>query len=238
MSLKGWMLEEIRNNTWIYRKIEPKKRNFAVSYYPKASEYDPEPTADQQNFWDFCAHTGWQLVCTSAQMQIFCNEKENPVPIDTDLLLVVEIIHAGVRKSFFRGQLVLLVMALIILFLNLMGLVGNPLDFLTSSLRVFSLVCWLMVIVLVLTELFAYNRWHTKAEEAAENGIFLDTVNTTPIQIGAIVVLGICIVYLLLSDIIPAGPMMWYIVMAMTVYMTALFALVHSIKQLLKRKKE
>lgn len=237
MARKGWLLEEIRNNTWIYRKIEPKKLHFAVSYYPKASEYDPEPTPEQQDFLDFCAYTGWKLACTSAQMQIFYNEAENPVPIDTDVALEVETIHKAVWKSFFPGQLVLLVMALIILFLNLLVLAGNPISFLTSSLRVFSVICWLMVIVLVLTELIAYDRWHTKAEEAAESGIFLDTVNTTPIQLGAMVVLGVCIVYLLLSYIIPAGPMMWYIMTAMVIYMASLFALVDATKRLLKRKK-
>ena len=73
MARKGWLLEEIRRNTWIYRRIEPKKLRFAVSYYPKASEFDPEPSEEQKTFLEFCAHTGWKLVCTSAQMQVFCN---------------------------------------------------------------------------------------------------------------------------------------------------------------------
>lgn len=237
MARKGWMLEEIRNTTWIYRRIQPQKLHFAVSYYPKASEFDPEPTPEQQDFLDFCAHTGWKLVCLSAQMQIFCNEAEHPVPIDTDAELEVETIHAAVWKSFFPGQIVLLVMAIVILLLNFMGFLGNPLYFLRNSLKVFSSICWILVIFLVLTELIAYHRWHKKAEKAAENGIFLDMVNTTPIQIGAVVVLGICGGYLLLSYIIPAGPMMWYIMTAMVIYITALFALVNGIKRLLKRKK-
>ena len=51
MARNGWLLEEIRRNTWIYRRIEPKKLRFAVSYYPKASEYDPEPSPEQRDFW-------------------------------------------------------------------------------------------------------------------------------------------------------------------------------------------
>lgn len=32
----------------IYRRIEPKVIKFSVSYYPKASEYDPEPSMLRQ----------------------------------------------------------------------------------------------------------------------------------------------------------------------------------------------
>ena len=45
-------------------------------------------------------------------MQIFYNEQEHPVPIDTDAELEVETIHEAVWKSYFPGQIVLLVMGI------------------------------------------------------------------------------------------------------------------------------
>lgn len=237
MAQKGWLLEEIRNTTWIYRKIQPQKLHFAVSYYPKASEYDPEPSPEQQDFWDFCAHTGWKLACTSAQMQIFYNELENPVPIDTDAELEVETIHEAVWKSYFPGQIVLLVMGCIILYVHLLILNGNAIAYLSSASQLFGGFCWLLVIFLTVTELVAYHRWHTKAEDAAENGIFLDTVNTTPIQIGGLVIVGLGCVYLLLSYILPGDAMMQYLLVVMAVYLFLLFPLVHATTRLLKRWK-
>ena len=100
MAAKGWMIEKIVNTGWVYRRIEPKKIHFAVSYYPKASEFDPELSEEQKMLHDFCAHTGWELVCTSAQMQIFCNERENPTPIETEPELELQAIHASAKKSF------------------------------------------------------------------------------------------------------------------------------------------
>ena len=82
MAQKGWMIESISNFYWTYRKIEPKNIHFSVSYYPRASDFDPGPTEEQQTFHDFCAHTGWQLACTWFQMQVFYNEKESPIPLD------------------------------------------------------------------------------------------------------------------------------------------------------------
>lgn len=237
MALKGWLLEEIRNSTWVYRKIQPKKLHFAVSYYPKASEYDPEPAPEQQDFWDFCAHTGWILACTSAQMQIFYNEQEKPVPIDTDAELEVETIHEAVWKSYFPGQVVLLVLGLIVLCIHLMMLYGNPIAYLSSSGQIFGALCWVIVIFMTAMELIVYDRWHNKAEEAAENGIFLDTVNTTPIQIGCLALVGIGTVYLLLSYILPGKTMMQFSLIVMLVYLLILFPLVRATSRLLKRKK-
>ena len=64
MALKGWLLESISNFYWTYCRIEPRNIHFCVTYYPRASDFDPEPSEDQQTFHDFCAHTGWKLACT------------------------------------------------------------------------------------------------------------------------------------------------------------------------------
>lgn len=87
---QGWMLKKIGRLFWTFEKIEPAPLHFAVTYFPKASEYDPEPSEEQALFYEMCEHTGWKLVTTSAQMQIFCNEDENPVPIETDPCVDVE----------------------------------------------------------------------------------------------------------------------------------------------------
>ena len=77
-----------------------------------ASEFDPESSEEQKMFYEFCAHTGWQLACTSAQMQIFYNENENPIPIETEPELEVEDIHASAKKSFIPSYILLFVIGL------------------------------------------------------------------------------------------------------------------------------
>lgn len=64
MARKGWMIERITNFFWTYRKIEPQELQVAVTYYSKASDFDPGPSEAQQRLLDFCADTGWELACT------------------------------------------------------------------------------------------------------------------------------------------------------------------------------
>lgn len=237
MAAKGWMLERVANYGWIYRRMEPRKLHFAVSYYPKASEYDPEYPDSQQTLHEFCAHTGWKLVCTTFQMQVFCNENEDPVPIETDPVLEVETIHAAMMKSFFWGHLVLLVLSVIQGGLFLLGIYGNVIYTLADPMKVFTGLCWLLLFVLAATELTAYFRWHKKAVIAAEQGFFLDTPDTSGIQKAALWILGAAGVYLIVNFASVGNTMMLFVIGGMAAFVGLTFFAADSIKRLFKRWK-
>lgn len=237
MAAKGWMLEKITNLGWVYRRIEPKQLHFTVSYYSKASEFDPEPTEDQKTFYDFCAHTGWQLACSSAQLQIFYNERENPTPIETDAKLEVQAIHASAKKSFIPAYLALLVIALLNGGLFVSGIMGDPIKALSSPSRLFSGFAFLVLAIICLVELICYFGWFHKAKAAAEYGEFLKTPHTATFQkiIMAVILFGA--LYWIISYIILGSPLERWVAVLMCIYMPALFAIVNAVKQFLKQKK-
>ena len=119
MAAKGWLLEKISNGLWCYRRIKPQSLKFAVTFFPKASDFDPKPSESQQTFVDYCAESGWKLAGLSAQMQVFYNEDPNPVPIETDPYLQVENIHKAMKRNFLPANLVLLLCGLFQLGMNL-----------------------------------------------------------------------------------------------------------------------
>ena len=49
MAKRGWMLMEMGNYTWKYRRCEPSAERFAVTYFPEASAFDPEPGEDHSD---------------------------------------------------------------------------------------------------------------------------------------------------------------------------------------------
>ena len=108
---KGWLLEKCSAAGWIYRRIEPSKIHFSVVYFPAADIFDPHPSDKQQRFQEFCEHTGWELIASNAQMQIFCNRRENPIPIETDPVIEVENIHKSVKKTMFPAYFSNLILA-------------------------------------------------------------------------------------------------------------------------------
>ena len=99
MARKGWLLEKMSTFGWTYRRIQPRELTFFVTYYPRASEFDPSPSVGQLDFQEFCAHTGWVLAASRDQIQVFYNEYENPTPIETDPQLEVETIHKAAKRG-------------------------------------------------------------------------------------------------------------------------------------------
>lgn len=238
MARKGWLLEKIGQFLWTYRRIEPKALTFSVCYFPKASQFDPEPTEEQRTFYDFCAHAGWTLAASNAQLQAFYNEREDPVPIETDPVLEVEAIHRTMKRSFLPSQLVLLVLAVLNGALYLWRLNSDPIGVLASAANLFTGFCWLEVIVLVGVELFSYFRWHRKAALAAERGEFLRTGSHRKLQIAALALLAVGMVWYFLSVAFSGDrTMMVTMVLMFCVYMPGLLALVWGVKGFLKRKK-
>ena len=236
MAGKGWLVEKLSNFGWTYRKIEPKKLTFYVSYFPKASEFDPEPTEAQKTFYDFCRHTGWELAATSAQMQIFYNEQENPIPIETDPVVEVATIHQAAKKSFFSTHIALLLISVLYGFLFVSRLLGDLIGLLASTSQLFSGFAFTMVFVVCVAELSTYYIWYTKAKKAAVDGKFVKAYSTSRMQRIILAVVLIGYIYWIIAEVILGSALKRTVGTAMIFYTAALIILVNAIKQLLKRK--
>lgn len=237
MAAKGWMLEKITNAVCIYRRMEPAKLHFSVSYYSKASEFDPEPTEKQKTFYDFCEHTGWQLACTSAQLQIFYNTAENPTPIETEPDLEVQAIHASAKKSFIPAYILLFVIALLNGAMFISHIISNPIYLLSNPTQLFAGFCFLFLFVLCSTELICYFRWHSKAKSAAEHGEFLQTPNTTKLQKAILIIVAAAFLYWIVNFVFGGDNLRKWLGIVMCAYMLSLIVIVNAVKEFLKRRK-
>ena len=189
MAQKGWMIESITNICWTYRKIQPKEIHFTASYYPRASDFDPEPTEEQKEFNEYCARTGWQYVCSWFQMQIFCNETENPLPLDTDPIMEVDNVHRACKRNFLIGYWILFALGFLVSAYSVAGIYFVPIDNLAYASKIVILLAWLSLFAIALVELVAYFTWLRKARKAAQNGTFVNTPSTIKFQKGILVFL-------------------------------------------------
>ncbi len=176
MAARGWFLESIGTYFWKYRKEEPKKLHVSVVYVAEASAYDPAPTPGEELLEDLSAENGWKRVLSLGQMQIFCNEQENPVPLETDPVMQVESIHRAMKKHGIGGAWANLGCAIFILLLQGFQFHLNPLRFLTS------ISIWLVPLAFIMMansilDLTFWHFWYRKASVAAEQGEFIEIWN-------------------------------------------------------------
>lgn len=194
---KGWVLDKVTNFAWRLRRIEPQKIHYAVTYFPKASAYDPHPSEQQQELFEYCAHSGWVLAGTTAQMQVFYNMSEDPVPIETDPMMELENTHASAKKNYLPAYFMLLGLSVIQIGLQISQLIISPLSYLSQDTALFNWLCQSVLLLMCGMEIFGYFSWYRKAKRAAENGEFVETKGYRKFQLFLLAVVIIALVWLL-----------------------------------------
>ena len=173
MAAQGWLIDKISAYVWTYHKIEPADLHITVTYFPNASEFDPGPSESQQMMEEFAARDGWKLLTRWGQIQVFCNESENPTPIETDPVTQVNTIWRAMKKNLIPSHLMILALCLYQLAFNGYRLFTELVDFLSTPYLLSSIPLWVLLLLAEVNELVTCFRWHRKAKPAAENGIFL-----------------------------------------------------------------
>jgi len=196
---KGWLLDKVTNYAWQFRRIEPQRVHFSVTYFPKASAYDPHPSEQQQDLFEFCAHSGWVLAGTTAQLQVFYNMAENPVPIETDPMIELENIHRSAKKNYLPAYFMLFALAVFQIALQIGQLVSFPLTYLSQNTTLFNWLCQSVLLIMCGTEIFGYFFWYRKAKTAAENGEFVETKGYRKFELILLGVVILALIILLIS---------------------------------------
>lgn len=164
MASKGWRLESAAN-IWTYRRAEPARVSYAVTYVPEASDWNPEPTCAEQELEEFCAAAGWQKVCEWGKAQIYCTEQADPIPIETDEAIRLDIIRKSMRKGVLPSYLLLLVVFGLNIWTQWSSFRLDPVDFLSGNkLAVMTMIFW--GIFIDLWGMLYYLWWSRKSEKA------------------------------------------------------------------------
>lgn len=196
----GWLLDRITNFGWVYRRIEPKELHFEVTYFPKASVFDPEPSDQELSFQEFCEHTGWHLAAANGQLQIFYNERENPTPIETDPVLEVEIIHKATKKAYLPSIFMLMILGLMNGGLFFYRLALDPIEIFSRTVNLYSGVYWFIILLLTSVDVIHYFRWYRRAKRMAEDeGTFLKTSSLRGFQLVVLAIIVVATVGMLVS---------------------------------------
>ncbi len=170
MAAKGLQLESIGRMFWKYRRTEPQKLTYSVTYAPDASVYDPHPTEEQQVLTDYCTAAGWHKVGDLAQLQVFVTDRPNPTPIETDESIRLDIIRKSMKKNLIFSHGLLGVVFLLNILLRLFHFVDYPLSNLPDGNYFNSLVMMSYGVLLMIADVVYYLSWQRKAEKRIAEG--------------------------------------------------------------------
>ena len=239
-ALGGWFLEKMEGFGWKFRKGEPKKLTFSVNYFAKASSFDPAPSEDQEAYYELCSYSGWYLVTSNAQMQIFCTERNDATPIETDPVLEIQSIHRSVKRSFYPIWILWIVLGLFQTGLSLLSLFGNTVDFLSGNPELLKLILYPVVTAFYIKELVGYTVWHKKARRNAETfGSYTCAVGTNKASLTVILIFALFFMISLVFSTLNIGntPLVIFLMISTIVEIVVLLAATLGVHKLLKKQK-
>lgn len=234
MAQKGWFLDKITNYRWCYHKAEPKKLHYAVSYYAKASAFEPEMSEGQQTFQEFCDHAGWHVAAGNAKLQVFYNEAEDPTPIYTDPESELSAIGA-MAKIILPSYWLVFAMNILQIGTLISAFKTNPLDLLADSLRLYTTLSMVLLGIYFAVDIINYYRWRKKAKAAAESDEIVPTAksgNNPMVGLLALAALN------LFCGIVSTGnPGSAYYLLTFIAGVVLIYFIVNGVKEHLKKKK-
>ena len=235
MAAQGWMLEKIGGWSWRYHRAGPRKLRFALVFFP-ASQFDPGPSENLATYRDYCAAAGWGLAAGSAQVQIFYSEDENAVPIETDPAVELSNIRRCVKKGFLGSYWALLALSLFQILFQCYRIWTDPVDTLSSTASLATVLNWLPLDALILAELTRYYRWQRKAQAAADAGVPLPDLRSMR-WLGILVMVwaGVIILWMLASYWGSRG--MFLLMAGMLLYMGLILLLSFAARDAMKHLK-
>jgi len=169
---KGWVLENVFGIWWTFRRAEPRPAHVWISYLTQEF-YDTQPDQKLEAMMDLGEHTGWKLMVTTPDIQVFYNWQQNPVPMETDPVARAEGMHRALKQrslTIYRVYFVLTALAMLSyawIFLE------DPLWLLSHWAE--RMLVDILLFVAVGAELIPYELWYRKAKKMAAQGEWLDT---------------------------------------------------------------
>ena len=167
-ALEGWRLKKAGSFFWTYEKAEPKQVHYSIVFFPKTNTLEPEPSDSLVMMREYCERTGWKLAAEQGQMQVFYNEEQNPVPIETEAWIQVKNIHETMKKGIIMTHFILFMNAVVQLGLQAMQFFVNPLDWMSMGFNFYMIFCWVFLGTGSAVEIIHYYTWYKKAKRIAE----------------------------------------------------------------------
>lgn len=170
MAQKGLFLEKTGQYFWTFRKGEPKKLKYTVTYFSEASIFNPSRTYNLQNYYDLAKKAGWIFVAEFHQMQIFCNENENPIPFEINEREKFENIKKCMKKSFLPSNIALILLFIYNMLMEYNFFKESSLNFLAETSNLYTVAIMFPTLIYLSYTLLAYLIWCKQCERSISMG--------------------------------------------------------------------
>lgn len=161
MAAKGWILDEIGTYGWRYKKCNPAKMRFAITFVNSyEDDVQPESASMLESYY---ASKGWKKLIVWQKMHIYYNMNPEGEPFEKDEMSRLENTWSAIKNGYIPQAVILLIVQGLALFRNIKGYIetGVPIGE-EEILLFFALGC---AVLAPLAMLLSYWKWYKKSKE-------------------------------------------------------------------------
>lgn len=170
MAGKGWLLESVDNWNYTYRRSGPAEVQYAVTFFPEASCFDPGLMEGQETYVEYCEAAGWELAASYGPIQYFRTANPDPLPIETDETMKLAAIRRTMRKTFVLSYALLLLLPAMGLPLYRHQFLYDPMGFFCSNAHLGGLLILVGIVFFSGAMLLDYLIWLLRSRYAVARG--------------------------------------------------------------------
>ena len=190
MAQKGWILKSKYGIRYKFIKTDKPYIRYDVTFFADADKENNYIPYGADRYFEIRQAAGWQFLTNDRKMMIFISESPDTIPLETDPVSQVEVIHQSMVLSYLPQKSLLVI-------LWLWQKMTSGINKRGDALIVFA---WLLVGV----EILWYIKWYFKAKKmAVEYGVMYETGTPWPV----LYVEPIIFLIMLGSLVVVAGPM-------------------------------
>lgn len=167
---EGLILNKIGGSLITLEKAQPKDLKYTVTYFKEGDYFNSQLSDNQLTYLDYAKESGWDFVCSHAQLHIFSSTLENPVPFETDEQEKLDNIHECMNKRFIKPYIILSCLLILRLALRIYELTLNPIKFFEDSFTIAALIYSAVLILFLLYMILSYLNWHRKSQKSIDLG--------------------------------------------------------------------
>lgn len=179
-ALEGWMLVEIKRNTYIFEMIEPKELAFNVSLLYNASPFDYPDGEKEKDYRELCEEIGWTFCTSNKLFQIFYKDKDlDIVAVHTD----PEEEYRIIKSTLIKTNGIPMAWLLLSLLMGIVNILRFDYEDLLSNSALFSVTWPLIMAIIWLAIVIPPLLWIVKNKANIKNGNKLKYLNNHQILI-------------------------------------------------------
>ena len=162
---EGLFLEKVGFKNWVFREEEPKSVEYSVEYFKENLKDGSTLSQNKAAYLEYTKERGWDIVCQIGGMDVFINQGNNPLPIQTSLDNKFENTRIYYEKTVVKPSAINLVLFLMLFMMQMSTFLDDKISYLARQENIYLIISFISLLTMYALLLIGHYIWVKKSQK-------------------------------------------------------------------------